>query len=77
MFSRGVILYKMLTGRDAFGGPGIPKILEQIRAVDPDQLAADVPEPFAAVLRRALVREARDRNLTMDEIAESLGYGVG
>ncbi len=73
VFSLGVILYKMLTGQDAFGGPGIPKILEQIRAVDPDQLAADVPEPFADVLRRALVREARDRNLTMDEIAESLG----
>ena len=37
-----------------------------------DRYAAAVPEPFPDILRGALVREARDRAITMKGIAEML-----
>lgn len=73
VFALGVMLYELATGDDAFPGETIPRILSQIQAVDPDKLAAAVPEPFASVVSKALVGDARDRDITMQEIAEALG----
>jgi alkyl hydroperoxide reductase subunit AhpC len=72
VFSLGAVLYEMLTGKQAFTGQNVLQVLDQIRNVDPDRYAAEVPEPFPAILRGALVREARQRSLTMDRIAEML-----
>jgi serine/threonine-protein kinase len=77
VFSLGVMLYEMLTGLRAFPGPSIPEILDQVQAADPDHYAAAVPEPFATVLGRALVREPRDRTITMQEIAQALQAVAG
>jgi serine/threonine protein kinase len=73
VFSLGAVLYEMLTGKKAFTGENVLQALDQIRNVVPDRYAAEVPEPFAAILRGALVREARERVLTMQRIAEMLG----
>ena len=59
----------LVHGRDRNRGE---QVLDQIRNVDPDRYAAEVPEPFPAILRGTLVREARQRSLTMDRIAEML-----
>ncbi len=72
VFSLGIILYEMATGRRAFPGPTIPEILDEIQAVEPSRFASAVPEPFASVLRRSLVREADQRDITMQEIAQTL-----
>jgi eukaryotic-like serine/threonine-protein kinase len=72
VFSLGVVLYEMLTGQPAFAGGNLLQILEQIRNVTPDSYVSKVPEPFATILRGALVREARDRAITMGRIAEML-----
>ena len=72
VFSLGVMLYEMLTGRRAFPGPSITEILDQVQAADPDHYAAAVAEPFATILRRALACEPRDRTITMEEIAQAL-----
>ncbi|MEE8155313.1 MAG: protein kinase, partial [Phycisphaerales bacterium] len=72
VFALGVMLYELVTGEGAFLGETIPQILSQIQTVDPTKLAATVPEPFAAVLSRALVCDAHDRDITMPEIAEML-----
>jgi alkyl hydroperoxide reductase subunit AhpC len=72
VFSLGVVLYEMLTGKLAFTGENVLQILDQIRNIDPDRLAAEVPEPFSAILRGALVRDPHDRALTMAQIAEML-----
>jgi hypothetical protein len=48
------------------------QVLDEIRNVDPDRYAAEVPEPFADILRGSMVRDARDRVLTMAGIAELL-----
>jgi alkyl hydroperoxide reductase subunit AhpC len=72
VFSLGAVLYEMLTGRPAFDGENVLQVLDQIRNVDPDRYAAEVPEPFPHILRGSLVREARDRTITMAKIAELL-----
>lgn len=73
VFSLGVILYEMLTGRNAFFGENILQIFSQIRNVDPKTYAAGVAEPFSEILRKALISAWRERCITMQEIAETLG----
>jgi len=72
VFALGVMLYELATGEGAFLGETIPQILSQIQTVDPNKLAAAVPKPFATVVSRALVCDAHDRDITMQEIAEVL-----
>jgi serine/threonine protein kinase len=72
VFSLGVVLHEMLTGRQTFTGPNVLQVFDQIRNVDPARHAQEVPEPFARVLREALVRDARHRLVTMGEIADIL-----
>ncbi len=77
VFSLGVMVYEMLTGLDAFPGPGLPEILNQVATIEPDRFAAAVAEPFATILGEALVRDAADRSITMDEIARRLEVTPG
>jgi alkyl hydroperoxide reductase subunit AhpC len=72
VFTLGVVLHEMLTGRKAFAARNVLQVLHQIRTVDPERCAAEVPEPFARILRGALLSEAADRALTMAQIAEML-----
>jgi len=72
VFSLGLILYEMLTGRRAFAGENLLEVLARVRDVDPQALAADVCEPFASLLREMLVPEAERRTITMTEIAQRL-----
>ncbi len=72
VFSLGAVLYEMLTGRGAFTGQNVLQVLDQIRSVEGDRFAADVDEPFGEILRGSFTREARDRAITMERIAEIL-----
>jgi eukaryotic-like serine/threonine-protein kinase len=72
VFSLGAVLYEMLTGKQAFDGDNVLQVLDQIRNVDADAYAAEVPEPFRAILRQSFVRDARERGITMERIAEML-----
>jgi alkyl hydroperoxide reductase subunit AhpC len=72
VFSLGAVLYEMLTGRPAFTGENVLRVLDQIRNVTPDRYAAEVPEPFRDILGGSLVREPRDRTLSMERIAAML-----
>jgi alkyl hydroperoxide reductase subunit AhpC/tRNA A-37 threonylcarbamoyl transferase component Bud32 len=73
VFSFAVVLYEMLTGRQAFVGEDVPHVFQEIRGVQPDRYAAEVPEPFAGILRGALTQEAGARVMTMERIVELLG----
>jgi alkyl hydroperoxide reductase subunit AhpC len=72
VFSFGVVLYEMLTGRKAFVGDNVLQVLSEIRKVDPNRYAAEVPEPFANIICTSLAREAQNRLLSMEKIAELL-----
>jgi alkyl hydroperoxide reductase subunit AhpC len=72
VFSLGATLYEMLTGQKAFTGGNVLEVLNLIDQVEPDRLASEVNEPFATVLRMALVKDPGDRRLTMAQIAGML-----
>ncbi len=72
VFALGLLLYEMVTGRQAIGGASILEVLRRIDTLNPQQYAADVPEPFADILRRALIGDPTRRAIAMAEVAECL-----
>ena len=75
VFAFGLILFEMVTGQKAIAGKTILEALGQIHTVEPESLAAQVPEPFAQVLRQALLANPVKRTIKMQEIATLLGLG--
>ncbi len=72
IFSFGLILYELLTGRRAFGGPNLLAILNRIKSIDPDTFANDVDDPFGTLLRQMLVRDPAERTITMSKIEDQI-----
>ncbi len=72
VFSLGLMLYEMLAGQKAIRGDNLLDVLRQIDAIDGERYASEVPEPFATILRKTLVADVRQRELSMNEIAELL-----
>jgi serine/threonine protein kinase len=76
VFSFGLVLYEMFVREPAFTGENVLQVLSQIRQVDPSHYAEKIPEPFAPILRQALVRHPRERTITMEGIADLLRADV-
>jgi serine/threonine protein kinase len=72
LFSLGVIFYELATGKAAFPADRLLQVLEQIRAVDADLMAAESPDPFPALLRRLMARDPLERSITMKNVADTL-----
>jgi serine/threonine protein kinase len=72
VFALGLILYEMLTGRPAITGNSLLEVLLRIEQFDATKYVAEVPAPFASILREALARDAGERRITMAQIAERL-----
>jgi serine/threonine protein kinase len=72
VFSLGLILYEMVTGRHARAEGSIREVLRRIDREDPSHYAALAPEPFAGILRLALAADPAQRRITMAQIAERL-----
>jgi serine/threonine protein kinase len=72
VFSLGVIFYELATGKIAFPGANLFQVLDQIRSVEPDVFAAETDEPFASLLRRLLVRDLQERQISMRDVADTL-----
>jgi serine/threonine protein kinase len=77
VFALGLILFEMVTGRRAIRGDNLLDVLRNVDQVEPDSSAIETPEPFAAILRRALVRNPLHRWNSMAEIAEELASNDG
>lgn len=72
VFALGLVLYEMMTGRPAVSGSNILDVLRRIEWLDASPYAAQVPEPFAGILRESLMREPSARHITMAQIAARL-----
>jgi alkyl hydroperoxide reductase subunit AhpC/predicted Ser/Thr protein kinase len=72
IFSLGILFYELSTGKVAFPADNLLQVLDQIRSVDPDVMAAQAPEPFDSLLRRMLSGNPAERLITMREVADAL-----
>jgi serine/threonine protein kinase len=72
VFALGLAMYEMVTGQKAVRGAGLLNVLRQIDTLDANRYAADMPEPLAGILRRALALDVRQPQITMAEDAEML-----
>jgi serine/threonine protein kinase len=59
----GCVLYEMLTGQRAFDGPTSPDVVAAVLERQPDfgALPAGTPESISRLLRRALIKDVRNR----------------
>ena len=72
VFSLGVMLYELVTGRRARSEGNLLELLYRIEGEDLTRHLAGTPEPFADVLRQALAVAPAQRRITMTQIAERL-----
>ena len=71
----GAVLYKALTGEDAFTGHSVPSIMMAIISAAPTPIAAhadDVPPELAAVILRCLEKAPDARYQSARELAQAL-----
>jgi serine/threonine protein kinase len=70
LWSLGVVLYEMLTGRTPFTGANSVEKLAAVLYHEPDQ--QDVPPEIAGILKKALQKTPDDRYQTADEMITDL-----
>jgi eukaryotic-like serine/threonine-protein kinase len=63
IFSFGIVLFEMLTGKKAFGGEGVPEVLAGIISKEPDwnALPKDLDSRIWSVLLRCLRKDRKNR----------------
>jgi beta-lactam-binding protein with PASTA domain/tRNA A-37 threonylcarbamoyl transferase component Bud32 len=77
VYSAGVVLYEMLTGKVPFNGESAIEIaMKHVNEIPkpPSQLRPEVPPDLDKVVLRALAKEPEDRYQTADEFIEDLEH---
>jgi serine/threonine protein kinase len=80
IFSLGVVMYQLLTGRLPFQGTNNYSMIYQIINIDPPpltQVRPDIPVAVEGIVTRALQKDPARRYQTWDELAEDLVEAVG
>jgi eukaryotic-like serine/threonine-protein kinase len=68
IYSLGVVLYEMLSGRQPFGGRTVMDVLAAIVETEPAPLPAIVPASLRSIVDRALHKNLYERQQTAAEI---------
>ena len=71
IFSFGMVLYHMISGRRAFAGDTLLAVLTALLKEDPPPLAA--PPALERIVRRCLAKTPADRFQTISEVRSALG----
>src|SRR5262249_53334087 len=77
IFSVGVVLYEVLTGRRPFRGETRDELLEQIITVEarpPRQVDDRIPKELERICLKALAKRASDRYTTAKDLADDLHH---
>ena len=80
VFSLGVILYEMVTGRRAFEAPDIEQVLARLVGDEPAPVAAlrpDAPPELVRIIRKAMTKDVEARYQTAGEFRNDLAAFAG
>jgi len=80
IFSLGVVMYQLLTGRLPFQGANNYSMIYQIINIDPPspiEIRPDIPPRIDAIVTRALQKDTARRYRTWDEFAHDLATALG
>lgn len=70
IYSLGVMLYEMLTGRLPYRGSSMGEVLMRHLSDEPD--LTGIAEPFARVIKKALAKKPEDRYADVNEMVDAL-----
>lgn len=74
IFSFGLILYELLTGKQALSGRNALQLLNHTRSIQPEKLAGQLEEPFSRLVPRMLEPNPEKRTVTIKVIEDALRH---
>lgn len=72
IWSAGVMLFEMLSGRTPYASDTIPGLIYEIVTKEPRSLPAEIPQSFHRVIKKALAKDVSQRFTTAKEMREAL-----
>jgi len=75
LFSLGCVMYEMATGRRAFGGDGLPAVIESVLTAHPPPASTinrSIPAPIDHMIARLLEKDPARRYASASELAADL-----
>ncbi len=76
LWSVGVVLYEMISGRLPFPHDGVPELISAIINDDPDPLPPSIPQEIERIIFKALARNPENRYQSASQMSESLRSAV-
>lgn len=75
IYALGIVLYEMVSGRVPFDGESSQEIIMKHLTTDPD--VRGLPEPYATVVAKAMMKDAEQRYRDVGEMLSALGWQHG
>lgn len=75
VFSTGIVLHELLSGRMLYQEDNLPRLLDRVRKADiapPSRTRPDVPPELDAIVMKALAKHAADRYATAHDLSQAL-----